>query len=171
MKLNADKCHFILSGFKHQVHWVDVGKKRIWESYTEKLLGINIGRNLRFNLHVTNLCHKASQKLTVLGRMRKLLPLNKRRELFKAFIESQFAYCPLVWFFHDRELNAKINRFQERALRLVYEDNDSAFDEFLQKDNSVRIHHQNKQLLAVELYKIRHSLSVDTIDHIFIYRF
>ena len=99
-----------------------------------------------------------------------LLPFKKRRELFKAFIEQQFAYCPLVWFFHDRDLNAKINRLQERALRLVYEDYVLTYDELLDKDKSVTIHHRNVQLLAIELYKIRHSLSVDTIDDIFIDR-
>ena len=171
MKLNADKCHLLLSGFKHQLHWVDVGKDRIWESSCEKLLGINIDRNLRFNLHVAKICRKASQKLTALGRLSRLLPLHKRRELFKAFIESQFAYCPLVWFFHDRELNAKINKLHERSLRLVYEDYDSTFDELLKRDNSVKIHHRNVQLLAIEMYKVKKGMSVDTIDDIFLESF
>ena len=35
MKLNEDKCHLLVSGFKHEVLWADIGGKRIWES-TEK---------------------------------------------------------------------------------------------------------------------------------------
>ena len=167
MKLNADKCHLLISGFKHQLNWVDIGGNRIWESSNRKLLGVTIDKTLRFNLHVAALCRKASQKLTALGRLSKLLTLDKRREIFKAFIESQFSNCPLVWLFHDRELNAKINRLQERALRLVYRDSLSSFEDLLKKDNSVSIHHRNIQSLAVELYKIRNNLSIDIIDDIF----
>ena len=37
----------------------------------------------------------------------------------KAFAESQFGYCPLIWMFHSRGLNNKINRIHERALRIT----------------------------------------------------
>ena len=32
MKLNEEKCHLLLSGFKHEVLWVYIGEKKIWES-------------------------------------------------------------------------------------------------------------------------------------------
>ena len=86
----------------------------------------------------------------------------------KAFIESQFAYCPLTWMFHDRTVNQKINRVHERALRIVYEDDISSFDELLKKDQSVKIHHRNIQLLAVELYKTKHDISPLIMKDIFL---
>ena len=46
----------------------------------------------------------------------------KRRILFKAFIVSQFMYCPLAWMFHGRQINDKINKLHERDLRIVYND-------------------------------------------------
>ena len=42
----------------------------------------------------------------------------QRRILLKTFIESQFAYCPLVLMFHSRILNSKINHLHERTLRI-----------------------------------------------------
>ena len=33
------------------------------------------------------------------------MAVDKRRTLMKAFIESQFAYVPLTWIFHDRREN------------------------------------------------------------------
>ena len=66
MKLNPDKCHLLLGGHKHEWVWGMVGNERIWESQNEKLLGINIDRNLSFDKHVTNLCRKANTKLTAL---------------------------------------------------------------------------------------------------------
>ena len=57
----------------------------------------------------------------------------------KAFVESQFGYCPLIWMFHSRELNNKINRIHERALRITYKDKSPTFQELLKKDNSLGI--------------------------------
>ena len=62
----------------------------------------------------------------------------------KAFITSQVSYCPLIWMFHSRNLNNKINRIHEGALRLVYQNNLS-FSELLDLDNSVTVHQKNLQ--------------------------
>ena len=32
MKLNEDKCHFVLSGYKHEMVFAKIGHSRIWES-------------------------------------------------------------------------------------------------------------------------------------------
>ena len=82
MKLNGDKCHLLISGFKHQSHWAKVGTTKIWESSYEKLLGVTIDKDLKFNIHISNICIKAGQKLTALGRISKLIPLHKRKTLF-----------------------------------------------------------------------------------------
>ena len=70
----------------------------------------------------------------------------------KALIESQFSYCPLIWMFHSRIMNNKINQIDERALRLVYSDYSSNFDELLKQDGSFSIHDRNIQTLAVKIY-------------------
>ena len=40
----------------------------------------------------------------------------------KAFIASEFGYCPVVWMFHNRKLNSRVNKLNESALRIVYQD-------------------------------------------------
>ena len=40
----------------------------------------------------------------------------------KAFIESQFICCPLVWMFCGKQTNASINHIHKRALKAVYND-------------------------------------------------
>ena len=83
----------------------------------------------------------------------------KRRVLMKAFITSQFSYCPLVWMFHSRTLNNRINKIHERALRLVYKNETFlSFDDLLKRDRSVSIHQKNLQLLATEIYKTKNDL-------------
>ena len=84
-----------------------------------KPLGITLNNKLKFDKHVSNICSKANRKLSTLTRVAKFLPFNKRRILFKAFIEAQFRYCFLVWMFHGMQINDKINKLHERTLRIV----------------------------------------------------
>ena len=109
--------------------------------------------------HILIQCKKARRKLCALGRVCKFLNLERRRSLMKAFIESRFAYCPLVWMLCRRSSNNRINHLHERALRIVYNDLSSTFEDLLVKDNSVSINYRNIGLLAIELYKAKNKLS------------
>ena len=133
MKLNQDKCHFLLSGQKHEVMFAKIKHSKIWENYTQKLLGIIIDRNLKFDKYILTQCKKAGRKIKALARVCTYLSLKRRRTLMKAFIESQFAYCPLIWMFCQRSSNIRINHLHERALRIVYKDNESTFEDLLKK--------------------------------------
>ena len=168
MMLNEDKCHFIIAGNKYEHIWAKAGSSKIWESQRQKLLGVYIDRDLSFNYHITNLCKKANNKLTALIRLGKFYNLDQRVLLMKSFVQSQFAYSPLVWMFHDRGLNNKINNIHERALRFVYRDDVSSFGNLLKRDNSVTIHHRNIHTLATELYKVNSGEATDIISDIFV---
>ena len=167
MKLNQDKCHFLFAGNTHEHLWVKVGEEMIWESSQEKLLGVVIDKKLKFGIHLTKLCKKVSAKVTALARLVKIIPFKKKRLLMKAFIESQFSYCPLIWMFCSRKMNNKINYIHERALRLVYDDYVTSFEGLLEKDNSVCIHHRNIQKVAMEMYKIKNGLCPDFLHSFF----
>ena len=45
---------------------------------------------------------------------------------------------------HSREINNEINRLHERALRMVYGDDKSCFQQLLDEDKSVTIHQRTK---------------------------
>ena len=102
--------------------------------------------------------------------MANLLSFSKRRILFKAFVESQFEYCPIVWMLHSRCTNSKINRLHERALRIVYDDHVSTFDPLLAMDESFCIHHQNIQRLLIEINKALHDISGNSLKELFVKR-
>ena len=89
--------------------WLNVGSTRIWESSTEKLLGVIIDSKLKFDIHVNSL----------MSRLSRVLSFSKLRMLIKSFFKSQFAYCPLVWMFCSRSLNGNINKLHERAMRIL----------------------------------------------------
>ena len=120
-------------------------------------------------LRMLKICVKRQvKKLHALYRVCKYITLNQRRIIMKAFIESQFGYCPLIWIFHgNMTLNNTMNNIQERALRLVYTDYPSTYDQLLARDSSYRIHHRNLQRLAIEIYKFKHNLGPEILNEIF----
>ena len=167
MKMNPDKCHLILAGHKHEHIWAKIGSDRIWETSQQRLLGVAIDNKLRFNSHIIEFCKIAQNKLSALIRHSYLLNFDKRRTLLKAFIESQFGYSPLAWMFHDRGVENKINRVHERALRCVYRDDVSTFEELLKKDNSFSIHHRNIQAMAISMFKVKNNVGPSLLNRIF----
>ena len=85
----------------------------------------------------------------------------------KAFIAFEFGYYSLVWMFHTRKLNIRVNKLHERALRIVYQDYASSFTELLERDNSTTIHNRNIQLLVTELFKVKNGLLPPFMNKIF----
>ena len=83
------------------------------------------------------------------------------------FIKVQFNYCFIIWMFHSRSLNNKINRLHERCLRIIYNEKHSNFEKFLNKDNCVSIQYSKIHALAIELYKIANDMSPIIMSEVF----
>ena len=96
--------------------------------------------------------------------------VSKKQITMKSFIKSQFGYCPLIWMFHSRRLNNKIDRIHERALRITYNDKSLSYRELLTKDRSVTIHHRNIRALAREIYKAIQGISPPLLNEVFVPR-
>ena len=120
LKSNTQKCNLITSStspVEFQMEYAVISSvNRV------KLLGVYIDGRPDFDYQVSQICKEASKSLHVLSRSSKYMDLNKRRMLMKAFIISQFSNCPLVWMFHSRNTENRVNKICKRALRIVYYD-------------------------------------------------
>ena len=132
--------------------------------------GVKLGKAKNKNLlelwyigikHSLSQCKKAGRKLAVLVRICNFMTIECIRMLMKAFIESQFGYCPLVWMCCNRSSNNRINHLHERALGIVYNDNVSSFEDLLQRDQSVRT------VEVIELYKTKTNISGHIMNDLF----
>ena len=144
LKAKPDKCHLLINNDENVA--LKIKNETITNSSNEKLLGILFNNKFDFDEHVTSLCRKASEKLNVLARVAQYMNLVQRRLIMNAFIFSQFGYYPLVWMFHSRKLRNSVNDFHERALRIVYRDYESTFQQLLKQNKSVSIHLRNLQI-------------------------
>ena len=71
--------------------------------------------------------------------------MEKRTTVLKTFVELQLNYCSLIWMLHSRPLNNKINRLQERALRIVYSNCKSSINTLLEKDGSFSVLERDRE--------------------------
>ena len=84
-----------------------------------------------------------------------------------AFFNTHFNYCPLIWMLHSRQSNNEIKYLHERCLRLIHNDKLSSYEELLENDGSVSIHHKDIQNLAIEMFQIKHEQSPEIVSDIF----
>ena len=165
LKLNDDKCHLMIFGEKSTEATASIENSMINESDYEKLLGVTFDKKLSFKKHVEDLSKKANQKLHALARLSNYIDPIKSEILMNSFIRSQFNYCPLVWMFHDRTTNSKLNRIHERALRLVCKESESELEKLKKKYGT--IHQHNLQLLMTEIFKTKNNLNPTFMKNIF----
>ena len=164
--MNADKSQLLVTKNDENIS-LNIDDEIMKGSKSVKLLGVTIDNQLNFSEYVSNIWKKVSKKLHALARISKYMSQEKLMILLKAFIESQFNYCPLVWMFYSRTLNNRINKLHQRALRLVYKNSTLTFEQLLEMDNSFTIHHRNIQKLAIEIYKVINSESPSIMKNVF----
>ena len=134
MKINSGKNHILFSE-NDNISATIVDNTIISENKNEVLV-IILDSKISFEDHINNPCKKKkSQKLNALARVAPYMCLEKMKTIMKAFVTSQFGYCPLVWMFHCSGLNNKISSLHERVLGIKYGDKSSSFQDLLKKDS------------------------------------
>ena len=143
---NVNKCQFNNQSKKQII----VSQDWEWSSRnreTAKALGITF---LIITWHLKpmsdNFVKIANQKVGALNRLSPFLSTTKKLLLMNAFFKCQFSYYPLIWMFQSRHLENKINRLQERCLRIVYTDIYSTFEDLLVFDGGIKFHERALQL-------------------------
>lgn len=91
----------------------------------------------------------------------------RRRRIMKTFKECQFRYCPLVWMFHSRNLNNKINRIHERALRVTYSGTSHLSKIWLIK---ITLSQHTIEILELWQLKVRQGLSPLLLNEVLVER-
>ena len=100
-----------------------------------------------------------ASKLNAMTRIAPYLNHNQRRLIYSSFFTGQLSYYPLIWTFCPRQSYHLINKLQERALRVTYNDYDLSFSELLETSNESTIHIKNITILMTEIYKFLNDVS------------
>ena len=132
-----------------------------------KALGISIDSRLTFTDHISSGCAKAARQLNALSRISKNLDLKCRKLIFQSFVLSNFTYCPIVWHFCGKQNNGKIEKIQDRALRILYDDYASECSELLDKSGAISMLQYRLNCIILEVFKSIHNSSPLYIQDMF----
>ena len=64
---------------------------------SQKLLGVTIDKHLSFDVHVEELCKKLSQRIAVLRKIRRFIPIEQRILYYNAMIKQVMLYGSTFW--------------------------------------------------------------------------
>ena len=86
---------------------------------SQKLLGVTIDSQLSFDQYVDDLCKKLAQRIAVLRKIRRSLPLDQRKLYYNAMIKQTMLYASTAWTSCSVENIQKVFRLQKRAARVI----------------------------------------------------
>ena len=99
-----------------------------------KSLGVHIDQTLPWKVHVENLCKKIASGIGALKRVRTFVPHETLRSIFISLVQPHLDYCNSVWGCCGKTLAGKLQKFQNRAARiLTYSNYDASADKLIKK--------------------------------------
>ena len=118
---------------------------------------------LNFDAQISIICRKVARQLNVLQRLSKSLNENTRLTVFKSFIRSNFNFCPIIWHFCSQTNTEKLEKLQYGALRIVYNDFQSSYEDLLRRVNTTTLHLRRMQSIAIETFKCLNGIAPEYI--------
>ena len=170
MIINPEKFQAMILGLgnQHQEKYcLRIDGKNIETKNQVTLLGVEIDDKLKFDKHISSLCKKSNNQLNALSRIQTFLGQKEKETMINTFIYSNFNYAPLVWHFSSRNSEKKIEKIQERCLRLVLNDYTSNYENLLIKSGKPSMELRRLRILVLEIFKTLNSLNPEFMREIF----
>ena len=120
---NDSKTTFMMFGKRSNKNVIslDVGSAKITEQDTQKLLGLEIANDLKWDCHVEKLKGKLRHRLYVLRHLSQLLPKEILLQISDAIFNSQLRYC-MCLFLRPRTDNSEPSNGHLNALQKLHND-------------------------------------------------
>ena len=100
-----------------------------------------------------NICKKAGNKINAISRIQSFLGQKGKEALVNTFVYSNFNYCSLVWHFSPKKSTDKIEKIQERCLKLLYSNTTETYDDFLERTLQSSMEIKRLKTLATKIFK------------------
>ena len=166
MKANPSKFQFMMiSSERIQQQCLNIGSGITLRSEPSvKVLGVTINDRL----HISACCLKASRQFNALSRISKHINLKSKSIIYNSFIASNFNYCPLVLHFCGTTNSNKLEKLQERSLRILYNDFESPIQNLMDKSGQGTLLSNRLKYLILEVFKSIRKSNAPCLHDIFV---
>ena len=111
-----------------------------------------------------------SKKIGVLTRLRNLILSKTKLQLYLLAILPHLTYCQTVWHFCKQSERRKLERLQERTLRVIYNCWTDTYEDLLRHAKLPSLYNRRLQEIVTLMYKVRNGLARDYICELFSFK-
>ena len=121
LKLNLRKTNYmIFSPHKLDIpHELRISNINIERKTTARFLGVLVNEKLNWTQHITALRNKMSRHIGIMYKLKGIIPLSARLNIFHSFVQSHANYCSLIWGFSTKSNIESIFSIQKKGIRAV----------------------------------------------------
>ena len=123
LRLNLKKTKYIIFTRKKSENFLPapliISGTKIEQKHEVRFLGVIVDENLTWKKHINTLHTKMSRYIGIMYKLKQILPLKARIQIFHSFVQSQINYCSLVWGFSAKSYIEILFRAQKRGMRAV----------------------------------------------------
>ena len=174
LSLNLAKTEFMTVGSRqritdtHDNMAIKLDGSEINKVETVKSLGVHIDKHLSWSVHIEKITKKIASAIGALKRIRPFITTKMAVQVYQALIEPHFDYCCSVWDNFGETLSNKLQKLQNRAVRVItrspYDASASPLLDSLHLDNlSLR----RKKIKAKMMFKILKGDAPDYLQNLF----
>ena len=116
-------------------------------------LGVELDEQLNWEAHINEICRKVSAGIGVMKRTKPFVPDETLHTIYRALVQPYFDYCSPLWDNCGLLLKDKLQRFQNRAARvLTGADYDISSSELLEqlRWKNLETQHRSNKILALQ---------------------
>ena len=98
---------------------VEMNKNPVPQVNTFRCLGVDLDEKLSWKNHIDSVCHTISARIGAIKRIKPYVPHKTLQDVYKTLIQPHFDYCSPLWDNCGLGLQNKLQRFQNRAARVI----------------------------------------------------
>ena len=96
-----------------------IGNTQIHRKTEARFLGVIVDEKLNWTRHITALKSKMSNYVGIMYKIKNLLPVRARLQIFHSFVQSHINFCSLVWGFSAKTNIDALFASQKKGMRAV----------------------------------------------------
>ena len=113
------------------------------------------------------MCCRAARQLNGFARISKHIDSKSKHIIYNSFVASNFNYCPLVWHFCGQVNNNKLEKLQERSLRIIHNDYQASFETLLKCSKQESLLTKRLKIMILEVFKTVNRLNPSCLHDLF----
>ena len=155
--LNVNKTKYMIINNRDKPPDLDlkIGNSQIERCYEHKFLGVHIDDRLTFSTHTSKLSAKISRGLGVIRRMNQIVPKDVIRQLYYAFIYSNFTYAITTYGSTYQNQKKRLTNLINKSLKIVFNVN-RITPETCKQEQMFDFEMTFKYFCAIKMYQIIH---------------